>query len=74
VPKNPDLIISKISSETCRVIWLGNSYHMITVDNEREVVANEVIKFIGLSIQKGEMLNHYELESPNLIIKNRHEG
>jgi carboxylesterase len=73
-PKNPDLIISKISSETCRVIWLGNSYHMITVDNEREVVANEVIKFIGLSIQKGEMLNHYELESPNLIIKNRHEG
>jgi len=73
-PKNPDLIISKINSETCRVIWLGNSYHMITVDNEREVVANEVIKFIGLSIQKGEMLNHYELESPNLIIKNRHEG
>ena len=73
-PKNPDLIISKISSETCRVIWLGNSYHMITVDNEREVVANEVIKFIGLSIQKGEVLNHYELESPNLIIKNRHEG
>jgi len=73
-PKNPDLIISNISSETCRVIWLGNSYHMITVDNEREVVANEVIKFIGLSIQKGEMLNHYELESPNLIIKNRHEG
>ena len=73
-PKNPDFLISKIASETCRVIWLGNSYHMITVDNEREVVANEVIKFIGLSIQKEEALNHYDLESPNLIIKNRHEG
>ena len=73
-PKNPDFLISKIASETCRVIWLGNSYHMITVDNEREVVANEVIKFIGLSIQKEEALNYYDLESPNLIIKNRHEG
>jgi carboxylesterase len=73
-PKNPDFLISKIASETCRVIWLGNSYHIITVDNEREVVANEVIKFIGLSIQKEEALNHYDLESPNLIIKNRHEG
>ena len=73
-PKNPDFLISKIASETCRVIWLGNSYHMITVDNEREVVANEVIKFIGLSIQKEEALNHCDLESPNLIIKNRHEG
>ncbi|MBU3632067.1 carboxylesterase [Polynucleobacter sp. AP-Feld-500C-C5] len=73
-PKNPDFLISKIASETCRVIWLGNSYHMITVDNEREVVANEVIKFIGLSIQKEEALNHYDLESPILIIKNRHEG
>jgi carboxylesterase len=72
-PKNPDLIIRKISSETCRVVWLGNSYHMITVDNEREVVANEVIKFIGLSLQKTELLDRYELTSPNLIIKNRHE-
>ncbi|QWE17770.1 alpha/beta hydrolase [Polynucleobacter corsicus] len=73
-PKNPDFIIKKIRSETCRVVWLGNSYHMITVDNEREVVANEVIKFIGMSQQKGALLEQLELASPNLIIKNRHEG
>ena len=73
-PKNPDLIISKISSETCRVIWLGNSYHMITVDNEREVVANEVIKFIGISQQKSDLRERYDASSPSLIIKNRHEG
>ncbi len=29
-PKNPEIIIDRISSETCRMIWLGNSYHMIT--------------------------------------------
>jgi hypothetical protein len=47
---------------------------MITVDNEREVVANEVIKFIGMSQQKGALLEQLELASPNLIIKNRYEG
>lgn len=73
-PKNPDLIIRRISSETCRVIWLGNSYHMITVDNEREVVANEVIKFIGISQQKSDLRERYDASSPSLIIKNRHEG
>ena len=73
-PKNPDLIIRKISSETSRVIWLGNSYHMITVDNEREVVANEVIRFIELSQKKEELFDDYDLTFTNLIIKNRHES
>lgn len=29
-----------------RQIYLGNSYHMITVDNERETVASETISFL----------------------------
>lgn len=29
-----------------RQIYLGNSYHMITVDNERETVAAEIISFL----------------------------
>ena len=29
-----------------RQIYLGNSYHMITVDNERETVASEIISFL----------------------------
>jgi carboxylesterase len=70
-PKSPDLVISKIGSETCRAIWLGNSYHMISVDNEREVVANEVLKFIGLSILKLGLPERYELNSADLIIKHR---
>ena len=47
---------------------------MITVDNEREVVANEVIKFIGISQQKSDLRERYDASSPRLIIKNRHEG
>jgi carboxylesterase len=70
-PKNPDFILSKISSETRRVIWLGNSYHMITVDNEREIVANEVINFIELSREKSNLASSMNINNPHLIIKNR---
>lgn len=73
-PKNADLILESISSETRRIIWLGNSYHMITVDNEREIVANEVNNFIEQSIQKAAIIEKLNIETPHLIIKNRIEG
>lgn len=70
-PKNPDLILHNISSETRRVIWLGNSYHMITVDNEREIVANEVINFLKQAEEKRIMIEDLNVNTPYLIIKNR---
>jgi carboxylesterase len=70
-PKNPDLILNKIASETRRVIWLGNSYHIITVDNEREIVANETINFINQSNEKLTLIQSLNINTPNLIIKNR---
>jgi len=45
-PNNVDLLFKKISSAIKRVIYLGNSYHMITVDNERETVAYESVAFL----------------------------
>ncbi|MBU3618869.1 carboxylesterase [Polynucleobacter sp. JS-Fieb-80-E5] len=72
-PKNPDLILESISSETRRTIWLGNSYHIITVDNEREIVANETINFIAQSIKKREISREINLNTSSLIIKNRNE-
>ena len=38
-------ILSDAKSDLRRVIWLGNSYHIVTIDNEREVVLNEVLRF-----------------------------
>lgn len=70
-PKNPDLILKFIASETRRVIWLGNSYHIITVDNEREIVANETINFIAQSIKRHEISRDVNINIPSLIIKNR---
>jgi len=45
-PNNVDLLFKKISSAIKRAIYLGNSYHMITVDNERETVAYETVAFL----------------------------
>ncbi|MBT8535156.1 alpha/beta fold hydrolase [Polynucleobacter paneuropaeus] len=70
-PNNPEIILRGISSETCRMIWLGNSYHMITVDNEREVVANEVNNFINQALEKEKIVDRLAVDTPNLVIKNR---
>lgn len=43
---NPQLVAQRSSANLVRQIYLGNSYHMITVDNERETVASEVINFL----------------------------
>ena len=45
-PNNVDLLFKHISSPIKRAIYLGNSYHMITIDNERETVAYESVAFL----------------------------
>ena len=45
-PRNAEEILLKIHCEIRRIIWLGDSYHIITVDNEREVVVNETSRFL----------------------------
>ncbi len=50
-------ILEHCKSEMRRVIWLGNSYHIVTIDNEREIVLNEVLNFIAQTsaVEKHEM-------------------
>jgi carboxylesterase len=43
--KNPDYVQAKIGSKTVRKIILDDCYHMMTIDNQRERVAEETIKF-----------------------------
>ena len=49
-PRNAELILKNVSSEVRKAIWLGDSYHIITFDNEREVVLNAAIRFINKSV------------------------
>ena len=45
---NAQMIADRSNAVLLRQIYLGNSYHMITVDNERETVAAETQNFLDL--------------------------
>jgi len=45
--RNVRFVAGNIGSKTVETILLHNSYHMITVDNDREQVATEAIRFFG---------------------------
>jgi carboxylesterase len=49
-PKNAEMILQDINAELRKVIWLGDCYHIITVDNEREIVTNETVQFLKRNI------------------------
>jgi carboxylesterase len=48
-PRNAEIIHREVSSEVRKVVWLGDCYHIITFDNEREIVTNETVRFISKS-------------------------
>jgi carboxylesterase len=45
-PHNARFVESNIGASFLRTIWLDDSYHMITSDNEREVVGRECALFL----------------------------
>ena len=44
--KSADLVVDRIGSSEVRKIYLDDSYHIITMDNERERVARETSAFV----------------------------
>lgn len=70
-PRNADIIIENTKADTKKIIWLGNCYHMITVDNEKEIVANETVSFISLMREQAVALERNKLKNANLVIKFR---
>ena len=46
IRKNLDYVMKHLGSPEKRAIELEQSYHVITVDCEKEIVANEVIEFV----------------------------
>jgi carboxylesterase len=61
-------ILANVKSDLRRTIWLGNSYHIITIDNEREIVLNETLRFFAR--EAGDNLgadNYYSEMSPKAL-------
>ena len=46
VPDNAPFIVDNIGAEDKRLFWLDNSYHVATLDNDKELIARETLKFI----------------------------
>jgi carboxylesterase len=70
-PQTIDKLVNSIKSATCRLIWLGGSYHIITLDNEREIVINETVEFLEEVFIKRSGMKEYSQKAKNLIIKDR---
>ena len=61
-------ILANAKSDLRRTIWLGNSYHIITIDNEREIVLNEVLRFFARAAGGNLGLeNYYSDMSPKAL-------
>jgi carboxylesterase len=62
--KNPDYVESKIGSKIVRKIILDDSYHMMTIDNQKDRVAEETINFfmeqISPSVQTAQRVNEWD--------------
>lgn len=50
--KNADYVEKHISSRIVRKVFIENSYHMLTLDNEKERVAAEVVSFFNENVIK----------------------
>jgi carboxylesterase len=45
-PENGPYIVEHLGSADKRLVWLENSYHVATLDNDKELIAGEALKFI----------------------------
>jgi carboxylesterase len=64
-------ILDKAKSDLRRTIWLGNSYHIITIDNEREIVLNEVLRFFARASGSNLALDSYYADLMPKALKTR---
>lgn len=48
IPENGPYIVEHIGSTDKRLVWLENSYHVATLDNDKELIAAETLEFIRL--------------------------
>ncbi len=46
-PANAEYILQRIASPEKRILWLENSYHVATLDNDKELILQESIAFIN---------------------------
>jgi len=46
-PANARLIVNEIGSDDIRLLWLNNSYHVATIDNDKDLIVDRVGNFFS---------------------------
>jgi carboxylesterase len=64
-PRNAKAVYDGIASEHKRKLILGDSYHIICMDNERELVARETARFIMSSLSRHKLIEGVDGKLPN---------
>jgi carboxylesterase len=47
-PDNGPYIVENLGSKDKCLVWLENSYHVATMDNDKELIAGEALRFIRI--------------------------
>ncbi len=45
-PMNAEYILQKVSSQDKHLMWLENSYHVATLDNDKDLIIQKGVEFI----------------------------
>jgi carboxylesterase len=45
-PENGPHLLKKLGSEDKELVWLENSYHVATLDNDADLIAERIARFI----------------------------
>jgi carboxylesterase len=46
-PANAEYILSRLGSQDKRILWLEDSYHVATIDNDKELILRESLNFVN---------------------------
>lgn len=65
--QNSQIIYNRVKGQK-KIVWLHNSYHMITIDNDRKQVINESIEFIKKYAQASLNLPQKTIDAPSRLI------
>lgn len=51
-PRSPRLIVSRLGTSDVEMRWFHNSYHMLTIDNEKEAVARTAVDYLNWRLRR----------------------
>lgn len=65
--RSADFLVSRIGGDRARMVVLENSYHMVCVDNDRELVARNVLEFLGVPwVEAGQLSDDPQMSADAL--------